>query len=88
MKENSDQFEFEGIFTHFACADTKDDSYYKKQLEKFNELKDALDDLPPYVHVANSAASMWHDDCGGNAVRSCGGGAADAHSACLGKLLA
>ena len=69
MKENSDQFEFEGIFTHFACADTKDDSYYKKQLEKFNELKDALDDLPPYVHVANSAASMWHDDCGGNAVR-------------------
>ena len=46
MKENSDQFEFEGIFTHFACADTKDDSYYKKQLEKFNELKDALDDLP------------------------------------------
>lgn len=41
----------------------------KKQLEKFNELKDALDDLPPYVHVANSAASMWHDDCGGNAVR-------------------
>ena len=24
---------------------------------------------PRYVHVANSAAAMWHDDCGGNVIR-------------------
>lgn len=69
MRSHPEQFDFEGIFTHFACADTEDDSYYRRQLAVFNELKGALDELPRYVHVANSAASMWHQDCGGNVVR-------------------
>lgn len=69
IAEHQEQFVFEGIFTHFACADTQDMSYYQVQITKFNQLKKALTRLPKYVHVANSAAAMWHQDCGGNAIR-------------------
>lgn len=62
-------FVFEGIFTHFAQADSKDTSYYHQQLAKFKELTGSLEQLPPYVHVANSAAALWHHDCGGNVIR-------------------
>lgn len=57
------QFEFEGIFTHFATADTADDTYFQQQLAKFNEFKaiiDASSLKPKYVHMANSATSLWH----------------------------
>ncbi|KRL01855.1 alanine racemase [Liquorilactobacillus capillatus] len=62
-------FIFEGIFTHFATADSADDSYYKKQLTNFKELMSIVKNKPPFVHVANSAAALWHRECGGNAVR-------------------
>ena len=69
MKAHEQAFIFEGIFTHFAQADSADDSYYQQQLAKFKELTGSLTELPPYVHVANSAAALWHQDCGGNVVR-------------------
>ncbi|KRN90581.1 alanine racemase [Ligilactobacillus ceti] len=69
LKEHQEQFDFEGIFTHFATADSADDTYFKQQLAKFNELMTVVKERPRYVHVANTAASLWHQTCGGNTIR-------------------
>lgn len=51
----------EGIFTHFATADSTDQTYARRQLERFQRVLDALtarDLRPPLVHAANSAAML------------------------------
>ncbi|SFR08605.1 alanine racemase [Desulfoscipio geothermicus] len=51
--------EVEGIYTHFAAADSRDKSYTIKQWRKFNELLEALSREGLaflYRHAANSAA--------------------------------
>lgn len=51
--------EVEGIFTHFANADSKDKSYTFKQMERFFDFLDKLKDSGieiPIRHAANSAA--------------------------------
>lgn len=50
--------EIEGIFTHFACADTPGDAYTGKQLDLFLSLKPALGGVPCW-HAANSAAAFF-----------------------------
>ncbi|EHO49599.1 alanine racemase [Lentilactobacillus kisonensis] len=60
---------FEGIFTHFATADSKNSDYFNYQYDNFNKLMAVLDKRPRYVHVANSATSLWHKVCGGNMIR-------------------
>ncbi|MGY5339115.1 alanine racemase [Levilactobacillus spicheri] len=60
---------FEGIFTHFSTADDPDDTYFKGQVAKWHELVDTLAQRPRYVHVSNSATSLWHDECNDNLVR-------------------
>lgn len=55
-------FEFEGIFTHFATADSPDDAYFKKQLQRWQNFLQNVDEKPPYIHMANSAVGMWHQD--------------------------
>lgn len=57
------EFEFEGMFTHFATADSTDASYFEKQVARWQRFVDSLDTLPPYVHMANSATGMWHREC-------------------------
>ena len=69
MQNYPQQFEFDGIFTHFASADSEDETYYLQQLTKFNELLSVITKKPRYIHVANSAASLWHRKCGGNMIR-------------------
>lgn len=54
------EFEFEGMFTHFATADSADDSYFNKQVNKWEQFVSSLTELPPFVHMANSATGMWH----------------------------
>ncbi|WP_251575481.1 alanine racemase [Limosilactobacillus agrestimuris] len=54
------EFEFEGMFTHFATADSADDGYFNKQVNKWEQFVNSLDVLPPFVHMANSATGMWH----------------------------
>lgn len=54
------EFEFEGMFTHFATADSADDRYFEKQVSRWQEFVNCLDELPPYVHMANSATGLWH----------------------------
>ncbi len=51
----------EGIFTHFATADSADQSYARKQLDRFHRVLEALERRglrPPIVHAANSAALL------------------------------
>jgi alanine racemase len=59
----------EGVFTHFATADSADQSYARRQLERFHRVLDALAARtlrPSLVHAANSAATLtlpeaWFD---------------------------
>lgn len=53
--------EVEGIFTHFATADSRDLTYARRQLERFHATLAALaadGPLPPIIHAANSAALL------------------------------
>ncbi|HEX6544198.1 MAG TPA: alanine racemase [Ktedonobacterales bacterium] len=52
---------FEGIFTHFATADSADQTYALRQLDRFERVLAALDARglrPSLVHAANSAAAL------------------------------
>lgn len=52
---------FEGIFTHFATADSADQTYALRQYERFEQVLAALDAhglRPRIVHAANSAAAL------------------------------
>ncbi|MBM7588022.1 alanine racemase [Bacillus pakistanensis] len=62
-------FVFEGLFTHFATADELDESYYRKQLKTFLELKNSLEIPPKYIHSANSAATLRFAESHFNSVR-------------------
>lgn len=62
-------FHIEGLFTHFATADEADPTYFKMQVERFKTFLAALPERPKYVHVANSATSLWHAACDCNLVR-------------------
>ena len=48
----------EGIFTHFAAADSKNLHYYQYQLENFQHLLESIDKKPKWIHASNSAASL------------------------------
>jgi len=50
--------EVEGIFTHFACADSPEDPFTAKQLHAFLQLKKALPEVQVW-HAANSAAAIF-----------------------------
>lgn len=69
LEHSPEQFDFEGVFTHFAQADAADTSYYQKQVAKFNELVTQINPQPKYVHSANSATAQWHGDNPSNVVR-------------------
>ncbi len=62
-------FIFEGIFTHFATADELNDDYLEKQLNSFEHMLGHLDELPPYIHSSNSAATLRKEKTYFNAVR-------------------
>lgn len=65
----SSSYYFEGIYTHFATADQVEEQYYQKQLARFREFLGVLKTQPPYVHAANSAATLYHHDSLFNAIR-------------------
>ena len=55
------QIVVEGIYTHFATADERDQAYAQRQLARFHTVLAALDAAglrPPIVHAANSAATL------------------------------
>jgi len=51
----------EGLYTHFATADSADEAFARLQLARFQEVLAALDAArlrPPLIHAANSAALL------------------------------
>jgi len=59
----------DGVFTHFATADEKDDIYFAKQLTKFKMLLQHFPERPRCIHAANSAAALMHMDSLFDAIR-------------------
>ncbi len=62
----------EGIFTHFATADSADQTYARRQLDRFQTVLAALDShglRPELVHAANSAATLTLPDAHFDMVR-------------------
>ncbi|GAC1679743.1 MAG: hypothetical protein NVS9B9_00430 [Ktedonobacteraceae bacterium] len=51
----------EGLYTHFAMADTQDKTHAHQQLDRFNHILHVLTEQglrPPLVHASNSAATF------------------------------
>ncbi|WP_179396129.1 alanine racemase [Lacticaseibacillus absianus] len=69
MTAHPECFDVEGLFTHFATADEPDPSYFQLQVGRFKAFLAALPHKPRYVHVSNSATSLWHAACNGNMIR-------------------
>lgn len=68
LKDNPNFF-VEGMFAHFASADSADDTYFKHQVEKFNHMKSLLTVKPKWIHVDNTAASVFGKDVKSDIVR-------------------
>ncbi len=66
---HNDAFFVEGMFTHFASADSKDDTYFKKQVAKFNHMKSLLKVKPKWIHLDNTAASIFDKNVHSDFVR-------------------
>jgi len=52
---------YDGVFTHFACADDPSDAYTRMQQDCFADMLSAIErsvGLPHYRHAANSAAAL------------------------------
>lgn len=62
-------FDFKGIFTHFATADEKDSPLFSQQVNVMNMILEKLDDPSVKVHISNSAAAIMHPDLACDAVR-------------------
>lgn len=60
LREHTREFNFEGMFTHFATADAPTTDYFETQVANWDAAIAAVNPLPKYVHAANSAATIWH----------------------------
>lgn len=69
LAEHATQYDFAGVFTHFATADEADTTYFNRQVERWQAMMAVLKTRPRYVHVSNTATSLWHDACNGNMIR-------------------
>jgi alanine racemase len=61
-----------GLYTHFATADSADETFARTQLERFNGVLEAITAAglrPPVVHAANSAALLRLPDARFDMVR-------------------
>lgn len=67
--KNNDHFLVEGMFAHFASADSADDSYFKHQVAKFKHMKSLLTIKPKWIHVDNTAASIFDKNVNSDLVR-------------------
>lgn len=66
---DNDSFFVEGMFAHFASADSADDTYFKHQVAKFKHMKSLLTVKPKWIHVDNTAASIFDKDVHSDIVR-------------------
>ena len=57
----SEWLRYDGVFTHFACADDPNDEYTRMQQACFSDMLSTIEGavgLPPLRHAANSAAAL------------------------------
>lgn len=54
--------QLEGVFTHFATADEKDEAYFDRQVDTFQTLLEPLHTDKLLIHCANSAAGLRFKD--------------------------
>ncbi|MBP1043319.1 alanine racemase [Vagococcus sp. BWB3-3] len=67
--EKHPEFYLEGLFTHFAKADSKDNSYFEMQQERFRKALAIFPTTIRYIHTSNSATALWHDHWRSNMIR-------------------
>ena len=63
------EFDFKGVFTHFATADEAGSALFLEQIRAMNSVIDKLVDPSIMVHVSNSAAAIMHPELSFDAVR-------------------
>lgn len=63
------RIQLDGVFTHFATADSLDLGYYYEQLELFKRMIDSLKIEPRIIHASNSAASLRESTALFNCIR-------------------
>lgn len=61
LLSNQSVIRFEGLFTHFATADSTSVDYFKRQQDRFTKALSIFPADLPYIHAANSATALWHD---------------------------
>jgi alanine racemase len=64
---------YEGLYTHFACADESDNPTTQEQENQFIQLLESLETnslVPGLVHAANSAASLTRPSAHFNLIRA------------------
>lgn len=69
LLEKSKYIDFEGLFTHFAKADSTDNSYLELQQQRFNQAVAIFGHEIKYIHTSNSATALWHEAWKSNLVR-------------------
>ncbi|QNQ81328.1 alanine racemase [Lactobacillus sp. PV034] len=67
--QDNPHFEVEGMFTHFSKADDADTSYFDYQVKRFKHMQDLLTIKPKYIHVANTATSIFNRKIDSDIVR-------------------
>lgn len=68
LSENTN-WDFAGIYTHFAKADEERNPHFEEQLKRFEAWLSLFPQKPRFIHAANSAAAIQHPDATFTAVR-------------------
>lgn len=66
---NSKHIYLEGVFTHFAKADSKDTTHFEGQQKRFNRLIESFAKRPEIIHTANSATTLFHPNQSSELIR-------------------
>lgn len=67
--KTSSTLEMEGLFTHFATADSAAVDYFEHQQAKFLNAKSYFNQKIRYIHTSNSATALWHQGWESNVIR-------------------
>lgn len=67
--ETHSELVMEGLFTHFAKADSKDNRYFELQQERFRKALAIFPRDIRYIHTSNSATALWHGHWRSNMIR-------------------
>ncbi len=70
IAKNDPHLYLEGVYTHFSTADELDQTYFMKQVSRFQEILTWLHEKPKFLHSGNSAATLRFPETHLNAVRT------------------